>query len=420
MRLKTIITLFLLSMAIYAQKAPKGKLLSYSHTISNPEIPIDYEFFLNSADGKGTFQESNKEYDYKKQYTYTVEVGEEVLQQVADIFKEKKLYKFKKEEPDPHTMPYAYPGREYISIQFEDKSFNFNIIEMSSDQLQTYKDLESFIRERSRASLSAETLSGFTHSMEMIYLPPEIPDIYLYQLAFEDGKATLKVNHQGEKSPVVNVPSNVSEKVFKYFTDGHLYKPDNIFLAQPLKPASRIKESIEKVTFQFKNGIITISDRMLEKHCETLDSLDLYLNSVYDAAPVAYPKGKMIYCSCAYTNYGLPAGEIQHSYYELVADEGTTPKVIYCENRGEPKKTEYRATEKDVTELSNILRDMNIFKIDGYSVSEEMTGGTSYRVHMEFSSGEKLTASWFTHKPNALASGAYSTILRYLTNITKR
>jgi len=116
----------------------------------------------------------------------------------------------------------------------------------------------------------------------------------------------------------------------------------------------------------------------------------------------------------------LPVGEIQHSYYELIADEGTAPKVIYCENRGESQKTEFSATEKDVTELSNILRDMNIFKIDGYSVSEQMTGGTSYRIHMEFSSGEKLTASWFTHKPSALASGAYSTILKHLKRITER
>lgn len=132
------------------------------------------------------------------------------------------------------------------------------------------------------------------------------------------------------------------------------------------------------------------------------------------------PKGKMIYCSCAYTNYGLPAGEIQYSYYELIADEGTAPKVVYCEDRGDSKKTEFSATEKDVTELRNILHEMNIYEIDGYNVSEQMTGGTSYRIHVEYASGEKLSASWFTHTPKPLALGAYNTILKYLKKITER
>ena len=49
-----------------------------------------------------------------------------------------------------------------------------------------------------------------------------------------------------------------------------------------------------------------------------------------------------------------------------------------------------------------------------------MTGGTSYRIHMEFSSGEKLTAYWFTHEPKPLAIDAYGTISRYLNAITTR
>ena len=79
----------------------------------------------------------------------------------------------------------------------------------------------------------------------------------------------------------------------------------------------------------------------------------------------------MTYCSCAYTNCGLPYGHIQHCYYELIADEDA-PKVIYCEDRGEsdPPKTEYQATDQDVKDLSDILRDMNIFLINGYNVDE--------------------------------------------------
>jgi hypothetical protein len=134
-----------------------------------------------------------------------------------------------------------------------------------------------------------------------------------------------------------------------------------------------------------------------------------------------YPEGKMIYCSCSFTNYGLPAGELRYSYYELIADEGTEPKVVYYEDRGsDSKKTEYPATAQDVEKLSNVLRDMNIFQLNGYLVKVDMTGGTSYRIHMEFSSGEKLTAYWFTENPKPQAMDAYETISRYLNAITTR
>ena len=42
------------------------------------------------------------------------------------------------------------------------------------------------------------------------------------------------------------------------------------------------------------------------------------------------------------------------------------------------------------------------------------------QLHMEFSSGEKLTAYWFTHEPKPLAIDAYGTISRYLNAITTR
>ena len=142
------------------------------------------------------------------------------------------------------------------------------------------------------------------------------------------------------------------------------------------------------------------------------------LTKKYQVAP-NFPEGKMIYCSCAYTNYGLPVGEIRHSYYELIADEGTDPKVIFYEDRGvDVKKTEYRATEQDVSGLSRILREKDAFVLNGYNVDEQMTGGTSYRVYMEFSSGEKLNAIWFTEKPLPLAMEVYGTILRSLKAVT--
>jgi len=126
---------------------------------------------------------------------------------------------------------------------------------------------------------------------------------------------------------------------------------------------------------------------------------------------------KLLYCSCAYTNYGLPVGEISHSFYELIADKGKKPCVVYCEERGEgPEKKQYPVTEKDVTALYNILQELNVQDLDGYNVDEQMTGGTSYRIHIEFADGKEVTAFWFTHAPKGEAVNAYHTILRFLSS----
>ena len=71
-------------------------------------------------------------------------------------------------------------------------------------------------------------------------------------------------------------------------------------------------------------------------------------------------------------------------------------------------------------ELTNLLKEINAFELDGYHVEERMTGGRSYRIYMEFSGGEKLNATWFTHSPRALAEEAYSIILRKLKAVTER
>lgn len=130
---------------------------------------------------------------------------------------------------------------------------------------------------------------------------------------------------------------------------------------------------------------------------------------------------KLLYCSCAYNNFGLPVGEIRHSYYELIADKGKKPYVVYCEERGrEPEKKNYPVTEKDVTALFNILQDLKADSLDGYHVSEDMTGGTSYRIHIEYADGRKVTADWFTHNPKGEAVRAYSAIRRFLSSKAKQ
>ena len=130
---------------------------------------------------------------------------------------------------------------------------------------------------------------------------------------------------------------------------------------------------------------------------------------------------QLYYCSCAYTNHGLPVGEISHCYYELIADEGKKPCVVYCEERGmEPEKKTYPVTEQDVTALYNILQELKVDSLDGYHVSEDMTGGTSYRIHVEFADGRNVTASWFTHHPKGEAVIAYESIRRFLSSKAKQ
>ena len=130
---------------------------------------------------------------------------------------------------------------------------------------------------------------------------------------------------------------------------------------------------------------------------------------------------KLLYCSCAYRSYGLPAGVVSYSYYELIADKGKKPHVVYAEEKGwEPEKTDFPATEKDVEELYKTLQELEVENLDGYNVSEDMMGGTSYRIHVEFADGKQVTANWFTHSPKGEAVVAYETILRFLSGITQR
>jgi hypothetical protein len=129
----------------------------------------------------------------------------------------------------------------------------------------------------------------------------------------------------------------------------------------------------------------------------------------------------LTYCSCSYRSYGLPNGEIQYSYYELVADEGTAPKVVYCEDRGAEKtKTEYAASAEDVAELYDQLRAMGVDSLNGYQADEPMCGGKSYRIYMEFANGEKVNAQWYTHSPKQQAVRAYNAIEKFLRNIARR
>ena len=422
MRLKTIMALCMVSMALFAQKAPKGKFLSYSHTSSNPEIPVNDEFCLSWDNGKGTLTIRNR--FMTSEYEYSAEVSEEVFQQVADSIKEKKLYvasKKKKGKKDPELIPNNDPGREEYSIIYKGKAISHDSGNLNEEQEKAFHELEEFIKDvvKGIQPPTGELVEcGWSSESTVPGRGGEYGCLSIHEgqdPVLTIGESSSTPGGNKEKKYIVTAEDVqilneliIKEKVYKI--DG--YNGEDMSGMSPMK----------RVYLKYDNGVIyqarwthQAPPYEVVKAAETILGFCQSLPKTL----AGLPEGKMIYCSCAYTNYGLPVGEIQYSYYELIADEGTTPKVVFCENRGDSEKTEYQATEQNVIELSNLLRDMNVFKINGYNVDERMTGGTSYRIHMEFSSGEKLNANWFTHKPEPLAIDVYNTILRYLSSVTE-
>ena len=78
-----LLALAVCSLTVCAQKMPKGRLLSYYHNITNPEIPYSFRLELTcDEDGKGKLRVGNDQ---------PVMVDGEVIDSWVAFFKEKKL-----------------------------------------------------------------------------------------------------------------------------------------------------------------------------------------------------------------------------------------------------------------------------------------------------------------------------------------
>ena len=410
----------MISVAVFAAKAPKGKLLSYSHSTINPEAHIEAEFNLYWKDGKGFLKTSERIIPDENQYT--TEVSEEVFRQVADIIKKKKLYAIKQKKLNSTSNN----GEESITIKFEDKVIEYGGNSLNEEQRKALYELEVFIKEVDKG-MKAPTSELVECRWSCMPSRPAKGGRYEY-LSCKDGQgAVLTI---GETTKIVNVSEEqqyaVTEEDMKKLNE--LIVKERVYLVDGHEGRDLSGQSPQyNISLKYANGAVyratCTQQHQPNEMKKALESIDGFLTSVAKTSkPYAfYPKGKMIYCSCSNTNYGLPSGELRYSYYEMIADEGTKPKVVYYEDWGNnSKKTEYSATAQDVEKLSNVLRDMNIFKLNSYIVDEPMTGGTSYRIHMEFSSGEKLNATWFTEDPKPLAIDAFATIMRNMQAITNR
>lgn len=123
------------------------------------------------------------------------------------------------------------------------------------------------------------------------------------------------------------------------------------------------------------------------------------------------PKGALTYCS--YSDTG--AAGLGKDYCELIADTDSIPKVVvarYLGNRfGTPEiHREYPVTQDVVDSLQALLAANKVYELDGYSVMEPMTGGHTYRIYMEYSSGQKVNAHWYGHDIKPEARAAYHLI----------
>jgi hypothetical protein len=120
------------------------------------------------------------------------------------------------------------------------------------------------------------------------------------------------------------------------------------------------------------------------------------------------PQGRLVYCSYACTG----AAGLGKDYCELIADVDSVPKVVVVLGEGnrfdDPViRGEYPVTQEMVDSLCKELEARKVYKLAGYSLNEPITGGYSYRIYMEYSSGEKVNAFWYGHgvKQEALSTG---------------
>lgn len=57
-----------------------------------------------------------------------------------------------------------------------------------------------------------------------------------------------------------------------------------------------------------------------------------------------------------------------------------------------------------------MLKEAKVYKLDGYRLEEPISGGHSYRIYQEYSSGDKVDARWYGNKIKNSAISAYDLI----------
>ena len=137
--------------------------------------------------------------------------------------------------------------------------------------------------------------------------------------------------------------------------------------------------------------------------------------SIFSCGAFAHkPTGNLIYCS--YSCRG--AAGLGSDYCELIADTDSIPKVVVVLDEGnrfgDPViRRNYPVDRSVVDSLAQMLADAKVYKLNGYNVEEPICGGYSHRIHMEYSSGDKVSAFWYGNKIKDEAWSAYHAIERF-------
>lgn len=126
------------------------------------------------------------------------------------------------------------------------------------------------------------------------------------------------------------------------------------------------------------------------------------------------PKGDLVYCS--YSKSG--SAGLGKDYCELIADVDSVPKVVVALHIGnrfnDPEiRAEFPVEKAVVDSLCKLLADNKVYRLNGYSLEEPITGGYAYRIYMEYASGEKVNARWYGNNVKDKALAAYWMIERF-------
>jgi hypothetical protein len=139
--------------------------------------------------------------------------------------------------------------------------------------------------------------------------------------------------------------------------------------------------------------------------------LIMAIGSIGTACLAHVPRGRLIYCS--YSCSG--SAGLGKDYCELIADPGTTPRVVVALKIGnrfrEPEiRAEYPVGQETVDSLQAMLAEAKVYKLDGYNLDEPISGGYAYRIYQEYDSGQKVNARWYGHNIQDKAWTAYHLI----------
>ena len=91
-------------------------------------------------------------------------------------------------------------------------------------------------------------------------------------------------------------------------------------------------------------------------------------------------------------------------------------KVVLNESNrfNEPTiRKEYPGTTEALKEIQEWAKKNKIYKLDGYDLQERISGGTTYRVRLEYDSGDSITIRWYGHGVDEQASSAYAYVSSY-------